>query len=124
MNPTFIKYEANETPEAQRGAYDPIGIATIGVFNNAIVLRYTLKPGQNGKGFYVSEFSQKLNGQWNKSHTINFNVDKEEIEALIKKNINAPQKPIPSEYGNTGPLKEAPQKTYTQPSFGNSECPF
>ncbi len=117
MNPTFIKYEANETPEAQRGAYDPIGVATIGVFNNAIILRYTLKPGQNGKGFYVSEFSQKLNGQWNKSHTINYNVDKEEIESLIKKNINTgasqSQKPV-----------EAPQKTYSQPSFGNSECPF
>jgi len=113
MNPTFIRYEKNETPEAQRGPYEPMGIAVIGLFDNKVILRYTIKPGKEGKGFFITEFSQKLNGEWFKSHTIDSNVMKEEIENLIKKNISNYSKQVPEQ-----------KASFSQMSFKTEECPF
>lgn len=117
MNPQFIKYEVNATPESKRGQYDPLGVATIGIFNNQVLIRYTIKSGKEGKGFYISEFSQKLNGNWFKSHTIDSNVMKEEIESLIRRNLN--QNSYTEE-------TFTPAKAPTPPSQMSftEECPF
>lgn len=106
ISPKFLKYEENQDQASKEKGF--LGVITFSTHNNTEIHNYKVQQGKDGKGFFIVPFSTKMNERWFKAHSMDSNYMSEELEAFLRKSVNA--------YYNAGQA--------TQLAFDDSSVPF
>lgn len=112
LNPKFIRYEKNNDPDAKF-----VGIATISICDNKVILRFKVQAGKEGRGLFFTPFSAKMHDQWVNSFTIDSNFESEEIMAMIRTGMNQAAKPSYAQ-------PQANQGSFSDMTIDDGKVPF
>lgn len=90
-----------------------LGVATIRAWSK-IILRYKIIPGKEGRGFFASPASVKVNDKFESSFMLDSNFENQALLSLIKEEV--------SKYLNGTIAPPKPKETPSDGDYG--ECPF